>query len=79
MSSAFQLLERSQVPKMPTDPCRCYEMPADMRARSAYHMPLLVIPGPREPKRIKPYLARTLQAFLDFGPEGELPSQRCTC
>ena len=50
-----------------------------MRAHSAYHMPLLVIPGPREPKRIKPYLARTLQAFQEFGPEGELLSQRCTC
>ena len=53
--------------------CRCIDIPVTHRGRRSFCLPLLVIPGPKEPPSIAPYLRNTLEAFKKFGPFGDNP------
>lgn len=41
-----------------------------MRSKREFVQPLLIIPGPREPKNIDPYLELLLEELRELGPSG---------
>ena len=45
-------------------------MPPTHKGKRMFSCPLIVMPGPREPKRLDGYLQRSLNAFKQFGPKG---------
>ncbi|KAK9906510.1 hypothetical protein WJX75_003063 [Coccomyxa subellipsoidea] len=49
---------------------RCFDLPAHARSRQEFCVPLLVIPGPKEPKNLKPYLDHMLQEFKEVASQG---------
>lgn len=53
---------------------RCVDIQAMYRSKSRFVCPLVVIPGPKEPSNISPYVQGILQAFKKYGPGGE-----CSC
>lgn len=52
--------------------CRCSDLPAAWRGSAEFCMPLLIIPGPREPGNIDPMLRVVFQDFAQLGPQGML-------
>jgi hypothetical protein len=51
---------------------RCEDLDPKLRAKKFSSQPLMVIPGPSQPKKIKPYLELILKDFQDYGPDGKL-------
>lgn len=49
---------------------RCLDIEPLYRSKARFVTPLVIIPGPKEPSNITPYLQGTLQAFREFGPSG---------
>jgi hypothetical protein len=41
------------------------------RSKARFVWPLVVIPGPKEPSNITPYVKGILESFKAFGPTGE--------
>jgi hypothetical protein len=54
---------------------RCTDIEPLYRAKSRFTMPLVVIPGPEEPKNMTPYLEGTLESFRACGPGGRSMNQ----
>lgn len=48
---------------------RCVDIPATHRNRRGFSLPLLVIPGAREPANLDPYFQLFLRDFRRFGPD----------
>jgi hypothetical protein len=60
--------------------CRCLDIPFDIRCKRRMGAPLVLTQGPREPKKLGPYLEGPLLAFRELGPHvpehGELKKYR---
>lgn len=52
-------------------PCRCADMPLSQLNRRRFCHVVGIIPGPKEPINIDPYLERLLQEFKQYGPSGK--------
>lgn len=50
---------------------RCEDMDHETRSKRKFHIPLMVICGPREPSNISAYLAPILEEFQEYGPNGK--------
>jgi hypothetical protein len=50
---------------------RCIDIDPMYRSKARFVRPLVVIPGPKEPANITPYVQGIMQSFHDYGPTGE--------
>ena len=49
---------------------RCADLSPAYRNKRRFSHIIAIIPGPKEPSNIAPYLQKTLDAFRKYGPEG---------
>lgn len=57
--------------RMDIPPCRCLDLPPEVRTKKRMAAPLLVISGPNEPKNMEPYMSGPLQELAAYGPTGD--------
>jgi hypothetical protein len=44
------------------------DLPPEVRSKKRMAAPLVIIPGPKEPSNIEPYISGVLQEFAAYGP-----------
>jgi hypothetical protein len=49
---------------------RCLDLPPYLRNKLRFTLPLMVVPGPKEPKSMDPYLEAILEEAREYGPTG---------
>jgi hypothetical protein len=54
--------------------CRCADIPHSERSKRSYSCVLAIIPGPKEPSNMEPYLEPMVEELRLLGPEGGLTS-----
>lgn len=47
---------------------RCLDLPPEIRSKKRMAAPLVIIPGPKEPSNLEPYISGVLQEFSAYGP-----------
>jgi hypothetical protein len=50
---------------------RCEDMHPQQRGKRCFHMPLLIIAGPKQPEYLDPYLHLILEELQRYGPDGK--------
>ncbi len=57
--------------------CRCADLPYVFRSNRDFCHLLVIIPGPKEPKSVDPYVDELLRDFKKYGPSGMLKRYPC--
>lgn len=57
---------------------RCEDMDPWTRSKRKFHVPLMIICGPKQPSNIDIYLKLVLDDFRQYGPGGKLKKRFCT-
>lgn len=59
--------------------CRCADMPLSHLNRRRFFHVVGIIPGPKEPSNLDPYLENLVEEFQQYGPSGECPARTGVC
>jgi len=51
--------------------CRSADIPVEHKGRREFSDVVILMPGPREPKNVDPYLEPLLLELVKYGPKGE--------